>query len=425
MFSRRQFLENGLKGSALVSLSGAVPSFIGATAQAAEVGQDTVLVVVQLSGGNDGLNTVIPYGDDLYHKARPTLRFKKDEVIRIDDHIGLNPSLSRLQDLLKADRLAIVQGVGYPNPNRSHFRSMDIWHTADRGPRQPTGWLGRSLSSIDITEGGIPAFHIGDSDLPLALQSTSANVPTLHRNKLFSLQLSGVPRDDSQIQSTLKKSDKESRASLIRELTQTNADNPNDLLQFVSRTSLRAYTTIDRLRDVLREHRILQKSSGIHADLDLVARMIKAGFGTRVFYVAMDGFDTHAGQRDTQAHLLDQLATAISDFFKQFKTFGKFHDSNRVLLMTFSEFGRRVRENGSQGTDHGAASNMFLVGPAVKGGSIGEHPSLKPEDLAGGDLRFHTDFRQVYATILDQWLKCDSRRVLGKQFEHVELFKKS
>lgn len=223
--------------------------------------------------------------------------------------------------------------------------------------------------------------------------------------------------------SAFSKFEEDPRESLIKELTDADSDDSNDLLQFARRTSLRTYTTIDRLREIVKQNPVDGDDSGIHADLDLVARMIIAGFGTRIFYVSMDGFDTHANQKESQNQLLQELAMAIRDFFKRLGPFSESNASQRVLLMTFSEFGRRVDENGSHGTGHGAASNMFLVGSALKGGLVGRHPSLERDSLDGGDLRFHTDFRQVYATVLDQWLKCDSQRVLGNQFKHVDLFK--
>lgn len=432
------FLERSLKTSSLVSLGVAVPEFVASTAHAAEAGGDNILVVVELSGGNDGLNTVIPYGDDLYHKARPTLRFKKGSLLIVDEHIGLHSQLRALDELRKNGSLAIVQGVGYPNPNRSHFESKDTWHTADPKRKLKNGWLGRSLNTIKVAEGRIPALHLGAEKLPLALTGSSAGVPTFDSTKPFGLQLSGIPgrfqgavfreatgrsrsRNSAQ-QPVRARKPPDPRMQSIRELTESSADDANELLGFVRRTSLRTYATIDTLREIVDERfqRTTYGRSTLQYQLALISGMIAAGFGTRVFYVSLSGFDTHSGQLDAQGRLLAELGGAVGGFFLSLKKSGH---AERVVLMTFSEFGRRVRENGSGGTDHGAASNMFVVGPAVKAGVIGKHPSLKPDQLDHGDLKYHTDFRRVYATLLDGWLGADSRRVLGQAFQPLDLLK--
>jgi uncharacterized protein (DUF1501 family) len=440
MFTRREFLKTGLAGSSLIALGSTVPGFLASTARAAKQGQDKVLVVVELTGGNDGLNTVIPYGDDRYHKVRPTLRVEKNEIIRIDDYVGLNPALRPLDSLLQDNQLAILQGIGYPNPNRSHFESMDVWQSADPSRRITNGWLGRSLSLLKTAEGRVPAFHVAKDQLPLALQGSASGIPTLHPDKPFGLQLSGPSGDsegygyvDSQ---SLLKTDRggsgADRMQLVRQLTGAGADTSNSMLQFVQRMSLDTYTTIDRLQAIMsgdfekpdgdyqynfRTGRGRYTQEGLVYELSLVARMIQADFGARIYYVSLDGFDTHGDQRKAHDELLQQLATAISQFFDHLQATD---NAERVLLVTFSEFGRRVQENGSQGTDHGAASCMFAAGPAVKGGLVGAHPSLEAGQLDSGDLKHHTDFRQVYATILDRWLDCDSRRVLGEDFKPVD-----
>jgi uncharacterized protein (DUF1501 family) len=450
MLSRRQFLERTLKGSSLVALTAAVPNFILNTARAAEPGKDNILVVVELTGGNDGLNTVIPYGDDLYHKYRPTLRFTKNEIVKIDDHHGLNPGLRGLQPMLGKGELAIVQGVGYPNPDRSHFESMDIWQMADPARKIGTGWLGRTMGHVQIPEGGIPGMYVGSEKLPLALEGSALGVPTLDPKKPYELQLEGggslkaegtndfpaavaepAPADGP------KKEEKppapnphrEARMKLIRELTETGAGG-NDLLQFVRRSSIQTYSALEGLRKLMEEDRRgrqpqfdpFNRNAGMQLsfELDLIARVIRAGFGARIFYVSMGSFDTHANQRQEHQNLLAQLANGINNFYQKLEQSG---DAKRVVLMTFSEFGRRVQENGSKGTDHGAASCLFVAGPAAKGGLVGKHPSLAKEDLDAGDLKHHTDFRQVYATLLDKWMSCSSQQVLGGQFPHLALLK--
>lgn len=414
MFSRRQFLTRTLQGSSLVALGGAVPQFVARTAHAAKAGKDNVLVVVQMSGGNDGLNTVIPVGNDEYHKARPTLRYTREQVIKVNDDLGLNPGMRGLEPLLQAGNLAIVQGVGYPNPNRSHFESMDIWHTADPRLRIQTGWLGRTAPELKVRK-GIPILHLGGGRLPLALKGALGSAVSVKDTQSYQLNLGGGSRHKA-------------RRKLLDELTQPSRESKDSgLLNFVQRRQTEMLTTIDELKEVLSStsnRRFLRRGDGRFApygrgslphQLQLVAELIKKGFGTRVFYVSISGFDTHSRQKDEHRTLLAALADGIGEFYRTLKEAG--HDK-RVRVMTFSEFGRRVRENGSKGTDHGAASCMFVAGPSVKGGVVGKHPSLK--ELDAGDLKYHTDFRQVYATLLDNWLDCDSKTVLGGKFGHLK-----
>ncbi len=422
MFNRREFLMRTLQGSSLLAVGSVVPQFLANTARAAEVGKDTVLVVVELSGGNDGLNTVIPHGDDLYHKARPTLRFKKDQVIRVDDHIGLHPGLTGFRQLLDKGELAILQGVGYPNPDRSHFESMDVWQSADPKRKIGTGWIGRSVPELQDKRGNIPVMHIGPKGTPLAVQGGPAGVVSLSNLRSFRLTLN-----------TSDPNQRYTRKKLIEDLAKVSQpDDKGSLLAFVRRRELQTYTTLDQLKEVLSgTPGAAANTDGLpdlgnqffapnqlQAKMQLIARLIQKGLGTRVFYVALDGFDTHSNQETEQRRLFGELSNAVSNFFNTLK--GSKHDE-RGLVMTFSEFGRRVQENGSRGTDHGAASCMFVAGPAVKGGLVGKHPSLS--DLDAGDLKYHTDFRRVYATLLDRWLHCDSKLVLGERFEPVDFLK--
>jgi uncharacterized protein (DUF1501 family) len=451
MLSRREFLERSLKASSLFALGTTVPVFVANAAAAAKPGKDRILVVVQLGGGNDGLNTVVPFGDDEYHKARPTLGLKQRETIKVGDGIGLNNALRGMDRLHQDGQLGIVLGVGYPNPNRSHFESMDIWHTADPRRKRADGWLGRSIAALKTPSRGIPAFHIGEGDLPLALKGSSAGVPSLNTGKPFGLDVGGddfgtnLPEKGSVRRGTFDVKRPEVPKSqsistnvsdhkqLIRDVANLAPRHAGGMLDFVRQTSLETYTSIDRLREVMkggyqppedRERflpaRFRSQNNQLQKDLNLVARMIHAGFGTRIFFLRHDGFDTHVDQRKGHDELLQSLGIAVGEFFRKLKENGH---ADRVTLTTFSEFGRRVRENGSRGTDHGSGSCLFVAGPGVKGGLVGKHPSLKPGDLASGDVKFHTDFRRVYATLLDGWLECDSRHVLGEKFEHVKLLK--
>jgi len=419
MLNRRDFLTRTLQGSSLFALSSVVPGFIADTAQAAEAGKDKILVVVEMNGGNDGLNTVIPHGDDAYHKARPTLRLTKQQVVRVDDHTGLNPAMRSLDRLLQQGELAIVQGVGYPNPDRSHFESMDIWQLADLKRKRKDGWIGRGVTALQ-KGGGVAVMNVGGRRLPTALAGGGGGVVSVSNRHPYRLELG-----------TSDAGEKKVRRKLIGELAQASAPPSKDsLLSFVQRRQLETYATLDKLEELLRNQRNQQNfffsqvagraydDKSLVQKMQLVARLINSGFGTRVFYVMIDQFDTHSNQAQPHRNLLAEVADAITYMFQTLQQSGQ---HKRVLAMTFSEFGRRVVENGSKGTDHGSGSCLFVAGPAVKGGLVGKHPSLT--DLDAGDLRYHTDFRRVYATLLDQWLGCDSKVILDGKFEPLDFIK--
>jgi uncharacterized protein (DUF1501 family) len=410
MLDRRDFMCRTLQGASLLAAGGVVPQFLANTARAAEGGKDSILVVVELTGGNDGLNTVIPYADDLYHKARPTLRFTKEQVVRIDDHIGLHPAMRGLEPMLKQGNLAMVQGVGYPNPDRSHFESMDVWQSADPKRQNNSGWIGRSVTGLQDRRGNVPVMQVGPNKLPLALQGGPGGVVSINEQQTYKLELGSGDA------AALKK-----RRKLLEDLAQPSKPlDSTDLLQFVQRRQLQTYVTLDRIQEVLAkpDGQPNPQYTTFGQKLGLISKLIRQELGTRVFYLSLDGFDTHSGQAATQEKLLGELASGLASFFQGLQPTG--HDK-RVVALTFSEFGRRVQENGSKGTDHGAASCLFVAGPAVKGGPVGAHPSLK--DLDSGDLIHHTDFRRVYATLLDRWLGVESRTILGGAFEPLELLK--
>jgi uncharacterized protein (DUF1501 family) len=411
MFNRRHFLTRTLQSSSLLAVGTVVPQFVSRTAQAAAPGKDNILVVLEMTGGNDGLNTVIPYADDLYHKARPTLRQTKDVVIRLDDHVGLNSSMVGFRPMYETGQLAVVQGVGYPNPERSHFEAMDIWQSADPKRVVTTGWLGRAVSEMKNTSGGVPILQLGSKGFPLALTGApGGGAVTVNDQHSFRLELGGG-----------KIVQQKARRRLLEDLAaQGPQQADDDLASFIKRRQVQTMTAVETLRELLDGPNALpRQGAGLAQKLQLVAGLIARGFGTRIFYISLDGFDTHAGQATTHANLLADLANSVSGFFDTLKKTG--HDS-RVRLMTYSEFGRRVQENGSRGTDHGAGSCLFLAGPSVKGGVVGKHPSLA--DLDADDLKFHTDFRRVYATLLDGWLGCDSKAVLGGKWDHVNELEK-
>src|SRR5579871_2474764 len=406
--TRRQFLKTSLAGGSLVSLGATVPAFLSRTAAAAPEAdrpgaRDTILVVVQLTGGNDGLNTVIPYTDPEYAKLRPTLRIPKDQVQKLDDSVGLHPAMERLAKLLDDRALAVVQGVGYPNPNQSHFRSMDIWQAGSTAATLTEGWLGKALKKMPAA----PAFHLAGSNdaSPLALAGAPARVPTISSLGDFQLQVTAASGADT----------REQRA--VIEGVAQGGGRPG-LLDFVQRTASNTYASSRRLQEVGKNYqpKVPYPNTALANHLKVAAQLIDGGLGARLFYVSIGNFDTHANQLNTHANLLRQLSEAMTAFYQDMAARGH---KDRILMMTFSEFGRRAQENGSRGTDHGAAAPMLLVGGKVQPGVVGRHPSLT--DLALGNLKHAVDFRQVYATILEGWLGVPSREVLGEKFQTVSL----
>ena len=400
---RRRFLHTA------VALGAALPLFVARTAAAAAPGTDQrVLVVVELAGGNDGLNTVVPYDRDEYRRARPGIGIKGDEVLKLTGGMGLHPRMTGMKKLWDAGALSIVQGVGYPNPNRSHFRSMDIWQSAvsDREDLS-TGWLGRSLdANARRFEGATPAVALGADKLPLALQARTVAVPSLRNVEQYHLGLGEATRAGAR------------RQAMAALLAGPAAD---DDLSFVRRTARVAYDTAERLHGVTKDYQPTTPYPDSHLGsmLKTVAQMIVADFGPRIYYVSTGGFDTHSQQAAAHAVLLGEVSAAFAAFHADL---AGHRVGERAALVAFSEFGRRVQENGSLGTDHGAAGPVFFLRPqGAKGqaGLVGKLPSLS--DLDDGDLKHHTDFRQVYATLLDRWLGLDSAAVLGRKYEHLPL----
>ncbi len=402
MSDRRAFL----KQSSLVGLGATVPTFLARTAlaapDAAKPGaKDTILVVVQLTGGNDGLNTVVPFKDELYAKYRPTIKVPTDQLKKINDSLGLHPSLDGLAGLLQDNALSVIQGVGYPNPSQSHFRSMDIWQAASTAETLTEGWVGKALKSMNV-----PAFHISgkNESAPLALNGAPARVPSIASIEDFQLKLADAIGQKAVLDKAVQ-----------------GAGKPG-LLDFVQRTALNTYASSKKLQEIGKnyEPKVPYPATGLANRLKVCAQLIDAGLGARVFYVAHENFDTHANQgagQGSHANLLAELSGAITAFYKDLSARGH---KDRLLVMTFSEFGRRAKENGSKGTDHGSGAPMFLVGSKVKPGAIGAHPSLK--DLDDGNLRFGIDFRQVYASVLDKWLGVPAKDVVGESFKAVDVF---
>jgi len=389
-YDRRAFLKGGLAASAAAA---ALPMFFSKAVRAAEK-TDRILVLVQLDGGNDGLNTVVPYGDDLYYKARPSLGIPEGQLVRLSGHEGLHPGLQPLRAAWDDGALAVVQGVGYPNPNRSHFASSDIWHTASTTPPERwNGWLGRALDEVADTD--VPGLQLDPGPLNLALVGEKVVVPSVADAARFKVE----GRKDL-LAATAKRERRDGTAEFIR------------------KSAAQAYRTSARIEKALQttDGRAGYPQTPLAQRLWQVARMIEAGMPCRVYAVRLTGFDTHSKQAEAHAALMNELGGALGAFQSDLKRGAL---SDRVLTVTYSEFGRRVKQNRSLGTDHGAAAPMLVMGGKVRGGIQGRHPSL--EDLDDGDLKHHTDFRQVYATILDDWIGAPSEKVLRGKFPRVAI----
>lgn len=421
-FTRRKFLRTVILGGAIAPT---VPSFVNRTfaaldgvASSASVPvtgkDDTILVVMQLAGGNDGLNTVVPFADDAYYRARPGLAIAAEKVRRIDDYCGLHPSLENLGALLVEGHASVVQGVGYPNPNRSHFRATEIWHTAsDAEKSEAYGWLGRYCDAACAGEDPGAAIAVGDQ-VPQALRAKSGKSIAIGAPQDYQFQ-DGMDPAAEEMDDDAAAPDGGSIDMLF------GASDPGvNAADFLQRTALDAVASSSTVQEILRNsHRGADyPATDLGRRLQLVARLIGGGMPSRVYYVSLGGFDTHANQAGAHERQLAVFDQAVGAFCRDMRTQGNF---DRVLLLTFSEFGRRVAQNASGGTDHGAAAPLFLFGGALKGGLVGKHPSLTA--LQRGDLVHHTDFRSVYATLLEDWLKTPSSPVLGRDFGRLPLLR--
>ncbi|MCP4513161.1 MAG: DUF1501 domain-containing protein [Fuerstiella sp.] len=400
--NRRRFLTTSAAASSVLTFGQHAPAVLREAATLSN-SDSRILVVVEMAGGNDGLNTVIPYRDDKYHEARPKLAVPKSQVLQIDNQLGFHPSMKGFADLLEAGRLAVVQGVGYPDPNRSHFESMDIWHSCQRKDKNRTdGWLGRYLQQVGAANSQDPVgLHLGEDKQPFALMSRDVRVPSIR--SLDEFRLAG--NNSTQFRQAIK------------ELAAARRGHSNDLLGFVQASTSSAITASERIESAGMKYKPSQAypQNALAQKLQTVAKLINSGLQTSVYYVQIGGFDTHAQQADAHSVLLRYVSESVNTFVNDLNAHGH---GDRVLCMCFSEFGRRVKENASEGTDHGTAGPVFLVGSPVKPGLTGTHPSLS--ELKDGDLQHHTDFRRVYATVLEQWLQTDSQRVLKGQFQPVD-----
>ena len=411
--SRREFLARGLYG---IGVSSAMPIFLSRTSAAltAQALQGTsvekypnrILVVVELSGGNDGLNTVVPYGDPAYYRARPKIGIPENEVIKLSNGFGLHPSMVGFERLYKDGLLGVVHGCGYDHPSLSHFSSMGFWHTGVPNGGEPLGWLGRLADEVYNPSKKNVIVNIGNSQ---SLAVRSGHHSPLVFDDPARFRREGTD-EEKKVLAGMSLPKTTGNASL--EFLTSLAANATESSDFVRQASASYQTTVD-----------YGIGGGIGANLQRVAALISAGMPTRLYYVTYAGnsFDTHVQQADLHSRLLMYTADAIRGFMEDIKRLGRGDD---VAMMVFTEFGRRVEENGSLGTDHGTATPMFIVGKPVQGGFYGQHPSLT--DLDDGNMKMTTDFRRVYATLIKEWLGYDdTAAVLKGRFDTLGVFTKT
>ncbi len=401
-FTRRSFMK---RGTLLMAMGVTAPTFLARTAEVMASDDEGCmtganskrsLVVIQLGGGNDTLNTVIPYADPTYYKVRPTLAIPQQEVLHLNERIGLNPSLSPLKALYDQGHLAIVQGVGYPNPNRSHFRATDIWTSARPDIVEPTGWLGRYMDNTCSGEDRpLKGVEVGDTVSKVFWTGQSV-VPAISSIEGFDFMTDGrFPND------------RNNQVDTFKSLNGGVGQGYDEVVRHAAREALDTSAQLKRVAASYRST-VVYPDNRFASGLQTIAKILSADLGTRVFHITLGGFDTHAGQARTHNMLLKTVAEGVQAFLRDLEGLGKLDD---VMVMTFSEFGRRVAENGSVGTDHGAGSSLYLMGGGVKAGVFGDHPSLT--DLDNGDLRHTIDFRSVYGTLLQDWLGTPPGAIIG------------
>ena len=427
MATRRDFMKTVFVGGGTGILA---PSLFSAAVRSAyATGRNLsnpldspILVVVQLSGGNDGVNTVVPLGNDHYHRARKRLGLPQGECLKISDGVGLHPSLTGLKALYDDGLATIINGVGYPNPNRSHFRSMEIWHTASDADRvERHGWIGRYFDN-----------HCRDLDASVGItigkqapQAFAAAMPKgLSFRKANDLKMP-VPggSDDAEIMEAWEDmnalDDVNAGASISSLAGPGSGGESLSSLAFIEQTARAAKHGSSMVQEVLgrEKNRVSFPNTRLGRDCATVSKLIAGGMPTRVYYVSIGGFDTHANQQNAHQRLLKEFGDAMKSLVEDLRAQGNL---DRVSILAFSEFGRRLKENANAGTDHGAAGPMFVFGGHSSGGMIGHYPSLAPGDLDRGDLKFSIDFRSVYATLLEDHLGVKAAPVLGRGFGNVE-----
>ena len=371
--------------------------------------KEPVLVVLQLTGGNDYFNTLIPYNDPLYRDNRPAVGIPEDQIIPLDDELGLHPSMGPIKELWDQGQVAFIHGVGYENSPRSHFRSMDIWHTCEPDKVGTEGWLGRATRDLDPNKENVLTTVNFGNGLPRALALMGVSVASVSELSSYGI-LTGL--------------EEEKRAVALERFERMYGPTVGTgyVMDYLSQTGLDALKGADILSTAPDKYSstVEYAATPIATKLRDIAQVHLAGFGTRVFYTQYGSFDTHASQPGEHARLWKDVSVAVTDFFQDLRD----HDAaDNVVLFMFTEFGRRVRDNGS-GTDHGAGGLAFAIGDAVVGGHHSEYPSRKPEDLQFGDLVPNIDFRGVYSTLLEDWMGLDAKPIVGGTFEKLDYLKK-
>ena len=374
--------------------------------------KDPVLVVLQLSGGNDILNTLVPYTNPLYYDNRPNVRIPEDQVLPINDTLGFNPNMAPLKALYDEGKVAVIQGVGYPTPNRSHFRSMDIWHTCEPEKMADEGWLGRAIRDLDPNKENVLTGVNFGRGLPKALAAPGVPVASVG-----SLESYGVL-------TTIELEEQRSQALDIFARMYSPSMGTGPVMEYLSQTGMDAMNGADILATATAKYSstVEYGGSSMSQYMRNIAQVHCADLGTRILYTTApyNSFDTHATQMSAHAGLCTNLSQSVGDFFDDLK---EHNATENVVLLLFTEFGRRVHDNGS-GTDHGAGGAAFVIGDAVKGGLYAEYPSLAEEKLMDGDLHFNNDFRGLYATLLEDWLGLDSKPIVNGSFEKFDFISK-
>jgi uncharacterized protein (DUF1501 family) len=377
------------------------------------------LVVLQLTGGNDTVNTIVPYSDPLYYDNRSTVRIAEEDVLKIDDRFGFHPSMAAIKPFWDEGKMAIINGIGYPNPNYSHFRSMDIWYTAEPDAMTTDGWLGKTVRELDPkAENVLTAVNFGRG-LPRALSLAGVPVASVAQLDSYGLltSLAGVDQRNSALEVFSCMYDDGFNDDMVKKpLQPAQPDDPmSQVMRYMGQTGLDAQKGADILSTAIGGYSstVQYPDSSIAASLKGIAQVKLAGLGTRVFYTSHGSFDTHAGQLATHALLWKEVSEAVAAFFADLREHG---ESDDTIMLLWTEFGRRVKDNGA-GTDHGAGGVAFALGDPVKGGMYGEYPSLKESDLTIGNLQYNNDFRSTYSTILERWMGVEAKPIVNGSFE--------
>lgn len=403
--TRRDFLIKGSAALFIASIAGPLGLWEWNQVQRGRASVNRpILVVVQMSGGNDGLNTVIPYANGVYYDSRPSLAIGQDEVLRIDSALGLHPSLNGLKQLYDRGKLAIVNGVGYPNPNRSHFRSMEIWQTAVPDKNADTGWLGRYLDATQSGTGNLVAGLTVGTPAKIFL-SKQIDAPVIESVANFRLKVRGAREEQRR------------RLEAFRQMYGT-AEIP--ALQVVAEKGMHALQASELIETHASEPKpgVKYPASSKFADhLQLIAELMGSGLATSVYFTQIGGFDDHAREKADHARLLQEFDQGISAFYADLENRGL---ADRAVVLMYSEFGRRLKENASGGTDHGTAGPVFVLGEKVKGGMYGEMPRLSDLD-ENGNLKYRLDFRSLYSTVLEDWMRAPAQEIVGGNFERLPL----